>query len=73
MRFDPEHVEEWQCLAWWNFSPWPLGEVLFANISDAIARLRDIVPALPPYRPGTVAFAAVWMPIPVGGEDRVAE
>jgi acetyltransferase-like isoleucine patch superfamily enzyme len=59
MRFEPDHISELQRLAWWRFAPWQLEGVPFANIDDAIARLRDLIPGLAPYHPGTVAFATV--------------
>ena len=59
LRFTPLQCGALQELAWWRFAPWQLRGIPFANVDEAIAQLRDRVPALRPFAPAPVAMTAL--------------
>ncbi len=59
MRFDPAQCEALMDLAWWRFAPWQLNGTPFANIDNAIARLRERIPDLTPYAASKVSVADI--------------
>lgn len=58
-RFDPKQIAALLELEWWDYAPWQLVDVPFANISAAIKRLEVLIPQLEPYQPEWVSIAEI--------------
>lgn len=56
-RFNVRQIAALLELQWWRFAPWQLQDIPFANIDQAIERLRDIVPQANPFEPGWISIA----------------
>lgn len=55
-RFNAKQIAALLELQWWNYAPWQIIDVPFANIDDAIDKLKTILPNQEMYSPGWISI-----------------
>lgn len=59
MRHDPIIAAQLLFIRWWDYAPWQLQEVDFANPAGAIEGLKRVAESAPIYAPETVVVSAL--------------